>query len=100
MAGPSPKRQAKRARAAATSEGVRFQSLDFGRKNWILVGAGLGCIVAGFLLLAGGEITLAPILLVAGYLGLIPWALIAKSSDAKRVEHAEEEAEVSSREER
>lgn len=55
-----------------------LQSLDFGRKNWILLGAGLAAIVLGFVLLKTGEITLAPILLVAGYLVLIPWALVAR----------------------
>ncbi len=66
---------------ARTAEGAghEFQTLDFGRRNWILFGAGLLAIVAGFGLLAAGDITIAPILLVGGYCGLIPWALVARS---------------------
>lgn len=42
----------------------------------ILAGAGLVSIVAGFALLSGGSITLAPILLVAGYVVLVPLAIL------------------------
>lgn len=54
------------------------QTLDFRRKNWLLLGAGALSIVLGFLILSTGEITLAPILLLAGYLVLIPWALVSR----------------------
>jgi hypothetical protein len=63
---------------AATSS---FQRLDLGRKNWILFGSGLGAILLGFVLLSQGDITLAPILLVVGYIVLIPWALVARRPD-------------------
>lgn len=42
----------------------------------ILAGVGLVSIVAGFVLLSGGSITLAPILLVAGYVVLVPLAIV------------------------
>ncbi|MDZ4803353.1 MAG: hypothetical protein SGI90_00645 [Candidatus Eisenbacteria bacterium] len=48
------------------------------RKNWILFGVALGVIALGFILLRSGSITLAPILLVAGYCFLIPWAIMAR----------------------
>lgn len=54
------------------------QEIDFRRKNWILFGGGLLSIVLGFILLSTGDITLAPILLLLGYLVLIPWALVAR----------------------
>jgi hypothetical protein len=52
--------------------------LPFGRKNYILFGVGALVVVAGYVALAGGSITLAPILLLLGYLVVIPWAILAK----------------------
>lgn len=52
--------------------------LPFGRKNYLLFGVGALVIVAGYVALAGGSITLAPILLLTGYLVVIPWAILAK----------------------
>ncbi len=51
-------------------------SLRFSRKNGILGLAGLGVIVLGYTLLAQGSITAAPLLLVLGYLVLLPLALV------------------------
>lgn len=62
----------------AQAQQGQLQTLSLGRKNWILFGAGLAALVLGFGLLALGDITLAPILLLAGYLVLIPWALVAR----------------------
>ncbi len=53
------------------------QTIELHRKNWILLSAGLLCILLGFLVLGAGNITLAPILLLAGYLILVPWGLVA-----------------------
>ncbi|MFN8548884.1 MAG: hypothetical protein U0527_13190 [Candidatus Eisenbacteria bacterium] len=77
-----PKAGAKRPRAKA-QDLDDLQSLDFGKKNWILLGAGLAAVVLGFILLRTGDITLAPILLVTGYLVLIPWALVSRPSGEK-----------------
>ena len=52
--------------------------LPFGRKNYILFGVAAVIIVAGYIALAQGSITLAPILLLLGYLVVIPWAILAK----------------------
>ena len=41
-----------------------------------IISLGLILIVAGYLVLAGGSISLAPVLLVLGYCILIPLALI------------------------
>jgi hypothetical protein len=53
------------------------RTLDFGRRNLVLFAIGIGLVVVGFILLGTGDITVAPVLLVAGYLGFIPWALVA-----------------------
>ncbi|MBK8229926.1 MAG: hypothetical protein IPK72_04905 [Candidatus Eisenbacteria bacterium] len=78
MAKVDSKGTTRRARGPKGQDLDDLQSLDFGRKNWTLLGAGLAAIVLGFVLLKTGDITLAPILLVAGYLVLIPWALVAR----------------------
>ena len=45
-------------------------------KNLIVLAAGVVLIVVGFVFLARGSITLAPILLVAGYCVAIPVGII------------------------
>jgi hypothetical protein len=60
----------KPAKAAAT---VRIR---WAGRNRILVGAGLAAVILGYVLLSQGDITLAPVLLVAGYCVLIPLAFI------------------------
>lgn len=52
----------------------------FGKKNYIFFGIALLVIILGYLSLASGSITLAPILLVVGYCVLIPIALIIKDN--------------------
>lgn len=72
---------AKKGRRPATMRGRVVHPHDevrLTRKNWILFGAALGCIAVGYGVLAAGSITLAPILLVAGYCVLIPWAIMAR----------------------
>ncbi|MCZ0934596.1 MAG: DUF3098 domain-containing protein [Gammaproteobacteria bacterium] len=66
-------------RAARSREKNRNRdadSLRFSRKNGILGLAGLLVIVLGYALLAQGSITAAPLLLVLGYLVLLPLALV------------------------
>lgn len=64
----------------------------FGRKNYIYLAVSLGVIIAGFISLASGSITLAPILLVLGY-GMIPFAIMARgrSEENGDVESSEED---------
>lgn len=50
----------------------------YGKKNYLIFAAALIVIIVGFWTLAEGSITLAPILLVAGYCVLLPIALIIK----------------------
>ena len=52
--------------------------LPFGPKNYVLFGLAAVAILAGYIFLSRGSITLAPILLLSGYLVLIPWGILAK----------------------
>lgn len=49
-----------------------------GRKNYIIMAAGLATVLVGFVTLARGSMTLAPLLLVLGYCVLIPVSLLVK----------------------
>ena len=51
-------------------------SLRFSTVNLVLGGAGFLVLGLGYTLLAQGSITMAPILLVLGYVVLVPLALI------------------------
>lgn len=54
----------------------RPPSLRWTTVNYSLMGAGLISLIAGFVLLDGGSITAAPILLALGYVVLIPLGII------------------------
>jgi hypothetical protein len=49
--------------------------LRFRRRNLVLLGGALASIAVGYALLAGGSITVAPVLLVLGYCVLFPLGL-------------------------
>ena len=65
-------------------EQTSFDGIPFTRKNWMLLALGLVTIIVGYVLLgippADGflSLTLAPILLVAGYCVLIPLAIMVR----------------------
>ena len=44
--------------------------------TWALAGAGLASVLVGFILLAQGSISVAPVLLVIGFLVFFPLALV------------------------
>jgi len=50
----------------------------WGPLNTILMGFGVAVLVGGFLALSKGSTTLAPVLLVLGYCGLIPASLLVR----------------------
>ncbi len=52
--------------------------IAFGRKNYVILVVAAAVILAGYVALSQGSITLAPILLLTGYLVLIPWGILAK----------------------
>ena len=66
------------AKMKKTKAAARVEQTPFGKKNWIVLGAGLVSIILGFITLASGSITLAPILLVLGYCVLIPVGIMIK----------------------
>lgn len=76
---PRPrKKQGRRAGAGKDSEGRRsgeVPSLQFSGINAILAASGLLSLVLGYWALSTGSITLAPLLLVLGYVVLLPLAM-------------------------
>jgi hypothetical protein len=69
--------------ARATREGAQAhtaasgrESLQFSKVNLAFGAAGFASLVLGYWLLSGGSITAAPLLLVLGYVVLLPLALI------------------------
>lgn len=73
----TPPKQPKKAASARTGAPSR-PTLSFSRENAIWLGAAAATIVAGYALLSGGSMTLAPILLVIGYCVLLPIGIIKK----------------------
>ena len=51
---------------------------SWGALNSLLLGLGVLVLAAGYLALSRGSTTLAPVLLVAGYCGLIPASLLLR----------------------
>jgi hypothetical protein len=73
------RRKANRERGSAESSrpsGTSEEDLALTTRSGIFGGLGLVTVVAGFVLLSMGSINLAPILLVIGFLGFFPLALI------------------------
>jgi hypothetical protein len=64
------------ASARSTPDEPATRSLHFGTVNLVLALAGAAALVAGYWLLARGSITAAPLLLVLGYVVLLPMAII------------------------
>lgn len=60
---------------AAPEPSLRFSKVNL----WLALGA-LAAIVLGFFVLGRGSITLAPVLLVVGYVVLLPLAIIIQRS--------------------
>jgi hypothetical protein len=61
---------------ATTKEAPQAGSLRFSPINGVLIALGLAVIAAGYVLLAKGSTTAAPLLLVLGYGVLIPLGII------------------------
>jgi hypothetical protein len=53
-------------------------TVKFSQKNLVFFGIGLLLVVVGFILLATGDIVLAPILLIIGYLVFFPLGILLK----------------------
>jgi hypothetical protein len=76
----SPEEPRRRPRRGAPARSAEPQGVDipFTRKNYVIFGFAALVILAGYIALSRGSITLAPILLLLGYLVLIPWGILAK----------------------
>lgn len=61
---------------AKTQNTARTHTLHFGVKNVVVLAAGLAAITLGYVMLAGGSTVAAPLLLVLGYVVLIPLGII------------------------
>jgi hypothetical protein len=55
--------------------------IAFGKRNYLILAVAAAVILAGYVALSLGSITLAPILLLTGYLVLIPWGILAKGGE-------------------
>ena len=77
---PSAEEVRKRPRRAAAAKASELAEpeIPFGKKNYVILGVAALAILAGYFALSRGSITLAPILLLAGYLVLVPWGILAK----------------------
>jgi hypothetical protein len=69
----------KSARKQAVETDLGF---NWGTLNTLLLGAGLAVLAAGYWALSRGSITLAPVLLVLGYCGLIPASLLVRGRNS------------------
>ncbi|MCD6161268.1 MAG: hypothetical protein J7K40_02505 [candidate division Zixibacteria bacterium] len=65
------------------------KNLGFGKLNFILLAVGLGMIVIGYIFLAIGDITIAPILLVLGYCGVLPAAILVHKRNGSGAQSSE-----------
>ncbi len=61
-----------------TTSGRADNSLPFKKKNYVLFSVGIAVILLGYLFLSRNSITIAPLLLVAGYCVIIPLAIALK----------------------
>ena len=77
MAKASDKRDGKSA-ARRRPVGESAARIAFGPTNYVLFGVAVLVIVVGYVLLGRGSITLAPILLVLGYVVLFPAAILIR----------------------
>lgn len=68
----------KKREAAKKQEAL--MKVEFTSTNYIFFVAGILTIIIGFISLSKGSITLAPILLIIGYLVFIPLAILLKPS--------------------
>ncbi len=77
---PTPVEQRRRAQRSRGPRPVEAPAVElpFGTRNYILFAAAAVVILAGYVALSRGSTTLAPILLLIGYLVLIPWGILAR----------------------
>ncbi|MBN1756178.1 hypothetical protein JW877_08215 [bacterium] len=67
-----------------TKKGKQSSKLPFTSINYLFFGISVISIALGFLILAQGSITLAPILLVLGYCVFMPLAILLRGDKKKK----------------
>ena len=72
-----------KARTAGPEVDLGFR---WGVRNSVLLGLGVVTLVAGYMSLSKGSLTLAPVLLVTGYCVLIPASLLVRGSGSSEGE--------------
>lgn len=79
---PTPVEQRKRSKRPGGPRPAEPSSVEipFGKTNYIIFAVAAVVILAGYFALSRGSITLAPFLLLLGYLVLIPWGILARTS--------------------
>lgn len=87
-----PPAQARAGKPRPKAMRAEIEGARLGRRNIIFFLAALAAILLGFVLLAHGSMSLSAILLVGGYLVLVPWALLANGARRDSAAPAEEEA--------
>jgi xanthine/uracil permease len=84
------------ASAKKVKKGSAAAAPDFDKRNYIILGVGVLLIILGFVFLAGGDITISPILLVLGYCIIIPLGiLLPKGKDESTPLDADKRSAVS-----
>jgi hypothetical protein len=77
MPRPTPTPAPRRTTTATASHAHQDEgTVRFSMVNWVLLLAGLVAIVAGYVALSGGSTVAAPLLLVLGYVVLLPLGII------------------------
>lgn len=75
MKSPEKSRKLPQGRKAKEAPG---DTLAFSTRSYWVFGAAFASIIAGYIMLSKGSITVAPILLVGGYCVLVPIAIFVK----------------------
>ena len=68
----------KKKKEKTTKKEATLTSVNLSKKNTLFFGIGLVLVIVGFIMLAAGDILLAPILLVVGYLVFFPLGILLK----------------------
>jgi len=72
-------------RSVGTGSGTRRPRLfGLGTRNLVLLATGVVAVLFGYVLLGRGSVTLAPLLLVSGYVVLIPLGILLGSRGPDR----------------
>jgi len=75
---PRERERMKKGGGGRKSREIVRDTLTFSGRSYSLFAAGFVAILIGYIMLSRGSITVAPILLVAGYCALIPLAILVK----------------------